>query len=77
MTSRRLPPHRALLFAGPRDGEEAVLEIVDDDWPERIPNDCGYYRLDVVGRLRRRPVYRWVPPEPNSNPPGTAQGLPG
>lgn len=71
---RRLPPHRALLFAGPRDGEETVLEISDDQWPEEIPDDCGCYRLDVAGGLWRRPVYRWVPPEPRSRPPGSAEG---
>lgn len=57
------------LFAGPRDGEETLLEVADDGLPAQIPDESGgYYQLNVAGPPRRgkgsQPVYRWVPPGP-------------
>jgi len=61
----RQRPHEALLFAGPRGGEEPLLEVCDDQWPELITGDCGHYCLgaDAATQGRNRDsVYRWCPP---------------
>lgn len=78
VTARRLL-RKALLFAGPRDGEETLLEVCDDQWPELLPDDCGHYRLDAAAGTRgrnRSAVYRWVPPTTKPGPSDKAKGKP-
>lgn len=79
MVTPRMAKRNVSLFAGPRDGEETLLEVADDRLPQQIPDEGGgYYQLNGAGPLRRgkgtRPVYRWVPPGPMGEQPGEGGG---